>query len=207
MIKKSLQIDPCPIMKIRCADPSSFTAEVTLKRGSTIADLKHQLQVEFNFNSASCSVLTGAKEWKDDETIRLKKNDSRLFVFLDRERYYDKSFPAVEGAFHFPHSRFGKPPVQRIADDPPIDPADFPDLPHERPFRRRTRPDPPPDEPTQEAAFEYEIEGATIRLLAAEEAAVRRLLEIGFDFQTAVQVYVACDRDENAARGCLIGMR
>jgi hypothetical protein len=151
-------------------------------------------------------VFTAGREWKDTEIIRQKRDDPRLFVFFDRERYYDKSYPAVEGAFHFPQTRFGKPPVQRPVDDPPFDPADFPALPPERPLRRRSRHEPPAEDPAAEPAFEYEIDGATIRLLAAEEAAVRRLLEGGVDFQTAVQVFIACDRDENAARECLRGM-
>jgi hypothetical protein len=193
--------DADSMMKIRCADPGAFTAEVPLKRGSTIADLKSVLESEFKFDAQPCSVFTCGREWKDTEIIRQKREDPRLFVFVNRDRYYEKSYPTVEGAFRFPNTRFGKAPARGPADDPPIDPADFPmEPPPERVIRRRQRADPPPEEPPSDPTFESEIAGVTIRLTAPEEAAVRRLIEVAGDFQTALQVFVACDRDETFAR-------
>jgi hypothetical protein len=184
-------------MNIRCIDPTSSSAEVHLKCGSTIAELKTALESQFQFNASTCSIFTHGKseEWTDREVIHEMEDDCPLFVFVDRTAYYEKSYPVVESAFRFPQTRFGEPPVLSLADDGMTDPANFPFVP------------PADPQPPAEQIFDYEIEGATIRLMAAENVAVRRLLELGFDFQAAMQVFVACDSDESAARVCLRGMR
>lgn len=58
---------------------------------------------------------------------------------------------------------------------------------------------------------EYEEEHQQLRELNIEltqqdEEAIDRLMQIGFDRMTIIQVYIACDRDEEATTNCLISM-
>jgi hypothetical protein len=52
------------------------------------------------------------------------------------------------------------------------------------------------------------LDGVPIDLTAEQDAAVRRIHAMvpGFDFNTVVQVYFACDRDEAATHQCLLSM-
>lgn len=48
------------------------------------------------------------------------------------------------------------------------------------------------------------IEGLDVELTPVDQAAIRRLMNAGFDQMTAIQVYVACDRNEEAAFNVLV---
>jgi hypothetical protein len=67
-----------------------------------------------------------------------------------------------------------------------------------------------PNEEPQSAEEEedgVDIGGTEIEMTRDEAAALRRLSMDGFEFATALQVFIACERDENAARECLLAMR
>jgi hypothetical protein len=64
------------------------------------------------------------------------------------------------------------------------------------------------DAPSAEEEEEgFDIGETEIEMTRDEIAALRRLSMDGFEFETALQVFIACERDENAARECLLSMR
>lgn len=50
------------------------------------------------------------------------------------------------------------------------------------------------------------IEGLDVELTPADQEAIGRLMSAGFDQMTAIQVYIACDRDEEAALNVLVSI-
>jgi hypothetical protein len=58
-----------------------------------------------------------------------------------------------------------------------------------------------------ETHAELVVDGVTIDLTPEEDQTVRRLVVMGFDYSTVVQVYFACGKDEEVTHQCLLSMR
>jgi hypothetical protein len=223
-----------PGMLVRCADPESFMTTVEIPFGSPIETLKATLHVQHGFPALSCRVFTAGREWRDSEVIDHRCDDPRLFVFFNPALFPEKSYPAVESAFPFPLTRYGRPPT-RPPDEPflrdPI-PRDFGDgvqrhiIPglglqdlwfREFSLRDQGSTEAPSledfgfgEEEDEPDGFELngaELNASDIEMTREEAASLRRLAMDGFEFGTALQVFIACDRDENAARECLLSMQ
>jgi hypothetical protein len=200
-------------MRVRCADLDSFSATLEMPAGSTVADLKRRVELEHAFRTASCTVFAGGRALADADPLDGPQRESRLFVFLDPSAFREKSYPTVDGAFPFPTTRFGRPPQR-----PPEEPAAFGGLlPLELRRRLAEQPQlqewlagglPAPPEPAAETASTetFDVSGTRIEFTREEGAALRRLAADGPDFNTTLQVFVACDRDENTTRQCLLSM-
>jgi hypothetical protein len=155
-----------------------------------------------------------------------RTDDPRLFVFFNRTVFREKSYPTVHGAFRFPDSRFGRPPADDplfFTDDLPISIAEalehFSLIEHGWQSANESEQDSPLsdmlpnddvpsfEEEEEEDQFDItDIGGTAINITEDEAAAVRRLSMDGFEFQTALQVFIACERDENVTRECLMSM-
>ena len=76
------------------------------------------------------------------------------------------------------------------------------DLNHRPHFPPRENPDPQPQAPQGNV----HVPELNIDLSPEDQQAIQRICRIGFDRLTAIQVYVACDRNEDNAINCLISL-
>lgn len=63
-----------------------------------------------------------------------------------------------------------------------------------------------PQEGNENRNENQRIEGLDVELTPADQAVIRRLVNAGFDQMTAIQVYIACDRNEEDAFNVLVSM-
>lgn len=63
------------------------------------------------------------------------------------------------------------------------------------------------DEDAMEQQGNINVDGVRIELGPEDRDAVARLVGLGFDYGTVIQVYEACDRNERTTQGCLLTMQ
>jgi hypothetical protein len=94
-------------MRVRVADLTQFNEEIEVRQGCTIAELKSIVSDRFSFDTSDCSVFTEDQRCLADSDA-IPSDSCPFLVFYSRKIYRDKAFPAIEDAFQFPSTRFGR---------------------------------------------------------------------------------------------------
>jgi hypothetical protein len=97
-------------MHVRVADLSNFDEELALEESVTIGDLKSIVSERFSFDTAPCLVFSeDHREMSDRDPVFPDGCPScPFYVFYSQAVYHEKAYPAVDGAFRFPATRFAR---------------------------------------------------------------------------------------------------
>lgn len=219
-------------MLIHVSDCQSFDQNIEVAPQCTIHSLLEQIMQQYKYDTTLCSVFQNGRELEFGEKItpELIKDDNTLVLF-NQLFFKEKSYPSADQSINFPSTRFQNHffdyNINKIEVD--SNPQNQGSSNHDESYYNYLQNQVYPEFPMMqehddlddlanvenkdsntENDYNRRRESVDIESLAdldqSEQEAVDRLCSLGFDRLFVIQIFMACDRNEEAALELLRSM-